>query len=120
MSNVKKHHYLIAGELTFTPPGAPEGTINTIKNNGVLMTNAKHIMMRDLGRAQQVLQLNLHHSIGEAGTVIHNVVILNLTYLGYFTQEEWKTPPEGLKVVEKQVDLTMDPETALASKNSVN
>lgn len=126
--NAKKHHHLIAGELTFTPPGAAAGTINTIKVNGVLITNGKGLLMRDIGRAQQVLQMNLHSSIGEPGTEIHNVIILAIVHLGCFTEEEWKQNPDGQQLKERpklhvvkndvpaptaEVDPSLSPEEAM-------
>lgn len=117
--NARKHHYLISAEITFVPPGAPEGTMNTIKQNGILLTNAKQITERDLGRAQQVVQLNLHNAINsETPVQMLDVQLLNLVYLGHMSEPEFRAVPPGLKLVPKADNdeappLPLDPEVKL-------
>lgn len=97
MSNKKnrKHIWLITGELTFSHPEAEEGKIHSVNINGVLLTADKQILLKDLNRMQQILQMNFHQGTDGKQVNVHNVVIQNVSYLAFATQEEFQAPPAG-------------------------
>lgn len=87
--NAKKHHYMVAGEIIFTTPSEQGEVFHQINMNAVLTTDSKEIKAKDIGRAQQYLQLSFLRGT-HIQPDIRNVIIFGFTYLGHFTEEEFQ------------------------------
>ena len=96
----KTHHQLIAGEVFFTK----DGEHHAPHINGVLQTETRNITARDIGRAQQTLQMNLHRQAEDPEVQIYNVFIFSISYLGHMTQREFEKRPEGSVLQELPAD----------------
>ena len=94
----KKHYYLVAGEIVFTDE---EEKVNAIRLNGVTVMKDLEVNTRELGRAQQILQVNFAQRMGEIPYKVHDVVLTSFIYLGKMSQEEFHKTPEGMKLQEK-------------------
>lgn len=119
--NQKNHHHLISGEIVFQQEG--EEGIASIRCNGVLIADTRDLPVRLMGKAQQILQVNFHNRMKGQKIQVLDVVLMNFTYLGHMTQEEFNQPPQGTKLQEKTQPVP-DLETAIAeaetqSSNSV-
>ena len=100
MSQEKKHHHLIVGEIVFTHQDAPEH-VQAIRTNGVLVDDGKDIPVRLLGKAQQILQLNFHQKMQDDKVTVVDVLLLDFCYLGHMTQDEFHKVPDGVELKEK-------------------
>lgn len=98
--NDKYHHHLICAEIVFTHDD--EGSFpNAIRTNGVLITQEREIPVASLGKAQQIVQMNFHQRMQDEKIKVVDVVLMNFSYLGQFTKEEFHKTPEGVKLQEK-------------------
>lgn len=99
----RQHHTLITAEIVFRHKADEAGNVHAIRANGVMASTSKEITAFLIGKAQQIVQMNFHTRMqGEAAEVeILDVVIINLSYLGLMTTEEFKAVPEGAKLQEK-------------------
>ena len=96
MSETKKfHHHLITGEIVFRHKKDEGGQVNAIRVNGVLLDDARDLPARLLGKSQQILQLNFHKRMQDENIEVLDVVLVNFTYLGEFTEEQFHATPEG-------------------------
>lgn len=89
----QKHHYfLVTGELFFTLADDPE-KIRTTMMNAVLPLPTRHIPVKGLGRAQEMLQMSLHKLVVEKQKQdppkIHEAIIYSLSYMGEMTPSEF-------------------------------
>ncbi len=98
----RKHIFLISGQLTFRHKDSTDDTANSVIMTGIYINSDKQILMKDLGRMQQVLQLNFHNGTDGAMIEILDVQLLNVSYLAFASEEEFKAPPAGTKLVQKQ------------------
>lgn len=106
MDNVKKkHHHLIAGSIMFQNKISKDTGQVTL--NGILLSDSENLPLDSLGRAQKVLQFNFLRNAGEEAPNIQivDVPLYNFTYLGYFTEAEFKAVPEGATLKEMQTAL---------------
>lgn len=119
MSNKKnrKHIYLVSGELTFSHPNSKEGEINSVLVNGIYTASEKQILLKDLNRIQQVLQLNFHKGGDGTELNVHNVTIQNVAYLAFASEEEFMAPPQGMKPV--PMDQTAPPSFAADPEKTI-
>lgn len=116
-NTIKKHHHLITGLIHFVNNDSKD--IGSTPMNGVLVSNTKDIPMASLGKAQQILQLHFHRKSGNDGNItVVDVVLLQFTYLGEFTEEEFKAVPEGVSLQEARVVL--DEAVAAAEQSAAN
>ena len=108
MTSLKKlHRYLVAGEIVFTiKDDDGNDLINTVRLNSVLAVEHRNIIVKDIGRAQQALQMNLHRRLEGDEVVVRDVVIMNISYLGYCTEKEFQAPPKGVAVMEADSSAT--------------
>lgn len=89
-------HFLITSEIVFSPKGMEQ--IHSIRLNSVITNKDGNLPARMVGRAQQSAQLQFHKRMEDPEIVIHDVVIMNITNLGYMTEEDFQSPPEGMKL----------------------
>lgn len=116
------HYYLLTGEVVFRQ-AQDEDVINSIRSNGVLATDVTNIGTAILGKAQQIIQLNFHNKMKDTSLEILDVIILNMTYLGYMTADEFAAPPVGTKLQEKTTETPSANDTGAplpASKDALD
>lgn len=85
------HHYLICAEILFQLP--EEEGIRAVKVNGVLVTEHNRIGSPQLGKAQEIAQLHFRQSMPDPKVEIMDVVLLNMSYLGQMTEEQFMQRP---------------------------
>lgn len=89
-----KFHWLISAQLVFAPVKQEEVSPDNMANatmNTVVRTDKAFMTMKDLARAQQQLQMNLHAKIGEGNHfTVFDVVIISASNIGYMTEVEFQ------------------------------
>jgi hypothetical protein len=95
----KKHYHLVTGEILFRDP--KEETSGSVRLNTLTMSDTGLIRRKELGQAQQALQMHFFRRIQDETLQVLDVVILNISFLGCMTEEEFQYIPEGLELVEK-------------------
>lgn len=115
MSNTDsdRHHYLITGEIVFTP-NRESDDVNAIRLNGVLIQDEVFFDVATLGKCQQILQLNFHQRMQDDNINVVDVIIYSLTYLGFMTKDQFHKEPEGTKLQEKKIEAIPKLEDAVA------
>jgi hypothetical protein len=104
MSNSKKHYHLVAGEVKFG--NTTDETIGSTLLNALLPWDTHDLPLRAIGRAQQALQIQFRNRIQNDPTIqIIDVVIVNFSYLGFMTEEEFNQAPEGTKMQERPASV---------------
>lgn len=79
------HYYLVTGEVVFTDDGA----IHSTNVNGIIVLEENRIPVSELGKAQQILQLNFFKQMNNESLEIQNVVLSNFSYLGKFSKDDF-------------------------------
>lgn len=89
-----KFHWLISAQLVFAPVKQEEVSPDNMANatmNTVVRTDKAFMTMKDLARAQQQLQMNLHTKIGEGNPfTVFDVVIISSSNIGYMSEAEFQ------------------------------
>lgn len=109
VKGAKKHHYLICGTVFFVVKdegGEPQG-IGNVSLNAMSVSQFNMITAKQLGAAQQALQMRALQKVGEVEFV--DVVIQNICHLGHMTDEEF-----GAQNITPDNDEPVDPTLALA------
>lgn len=85
----KKHYFLINGTVYFTMGEEQEEF--AVPLNGTFFSDSPVLSARHLGKAQQTLQINLAHQLGDRllEVSVKNVILHNIVSLGYQTAEEF-------------------------------
>jgi hypothetical protein len=99
----EQHYHLVAGNVVFhTADGQSMGslTLNTVLRNATNLVPA-----RQIGRAQQALQMLFFERTGDPTNVVVDVVIIAVSYLGFMSEEEFNAPPEGMVQQERSSEL---------------
>lgn len=97
---MKKHFYLVSGSVMF----AAEDNVGSVTLNAVVSNSTPTMAVRQIGRAQQSLQMNFWQKVDPseaAKTKVLDVVILSVSYLGEMTEEEFHAAPEGMTLQER-------------------
>lgn len=89
----KKHYFLVAGIIYFGVEGTEQ--VNSVFVNGIVTGENTNITARRIGLAQQALQMNLQSKVGDLTVSVRDVAVMNISHLGYMTQEEFQAVPEG-------------------------
>ena len=92
METEQFHYYLITGEIFFSPnqDKKPTNDIYSNRLNGVICLKDKQVTTKGLAKAQQVLQLNFFRQNPPDTVTIRDVVISNISYLGYMNKESFE------------------------------
>lgn len=99
----KLKHYLISGEIVFVvTDDKGNENVNSLRQNGVMLTDAVGLPVHCLGKAQQVLQVKFMQNMLDQPVKIVDVLLHNIVFLGEFTKEEFNAVPEGMKLQEKK------------------
>ena len=100
--------FLVAGEIIFNQ--ADSDVVHSVRLNAMISHTDVNLPARLIGKAQQTLQMLLFKRMGESAkaagialpeTTVHDVVILNISSLGWMSEEEFNAPPEGTVKQEK-------------------
>jgi hypothetical protein len=92
-NNKLKHFHLVAGTILFHDPEANATT--SIMLNCTIVTDEKNIPSKEIGRAQQTLQMLMFKKLDDPKVEVMDVVIVGISYLGHMTDEYFLAPPEG-------------------------
>lgn len=109
--NVRKQHFLICAEIMIKG----EMGISAQKANGVLIQNDIKVNAMGIGKAQQAVQIAFMSKLPEEvhdQIEIIDVIVISITHLGEFTQEEWSHVPANLQLV-KPDEFKADPEKSI-------
>lgn len=100
--------FLVAGEIIFNQDDSD--VVHSVRLNAMIAHTDVNLPARLIGKAQQTLQMLLFKRMGESAEAagiampqinVHDVVILNISSLGWASEEEFNTPPEGTVKQEK-------------------
>jgi hypothetical protein len=83
----KKYYYLVSGEVMFADE-KQEG-IGTTKLNTTIVSDNPHVDVRQIGRAQQALQMHFFQRIERVDVTVVDVFLLAISPLGHMTEEEF-------------------------------
>jgi len=98
-TQLKQHFHLVSGEVVFLHA---DESIGNIRLNAVLRTPSENVAARNIGEAQQALQMIFHKKVDEQNPMkVVDVFIIGISYLGRMTEQEFQKPPEGTKLEEK-------------------
>jgi hypothetical protein len=95
---MKQHYHLVSGVVMFKDLET-EGAVGEIKLNTTLRSGSQSVPARQIGKAQQSLQMLMFQKLGTELEVV-DVHIVAISYLGHMTEEQFMAPPEGMKVQE--------------------
>lgn len=104
MEAKQQHYHLVAGLVMFGNPETQE--IGSLTLNTVLRSDSQNVPVRQIGRAQQALQMVFRQKTGDETTQVVDVPILSISYLGYMSEEEFQAPPEGMTQQEMPTTVT--------------
>lgn len=90
----RSHYYLVHGAIVFAH--VDQEQVGSIDMNGLLITENKNIALHELNNSQRLLQHNFFKRMPAEKVEIQDVVIKNLTWLGHYTEDEFKNIPEGV------------------------
>lgn len=91
----KKHFFMVAGEVVFK---TQENEMGSVRLNAMVLTNEQKFPLRYINLAQQTLQMNFFKRHSDPVEIL-DVVLNGLMYLGAFTEKEFHTTPEGMRMV---------------------
>lgn len=81
----KQHFHLIAGKVIAMIDENP----TAVDLNGVLRTQGVMLKAKDIGRANQTLQLSLAQKVGDPNIVMMDAMVYSITYLGHMRNSEF-------------------------------
>lgn len=84
----KVHYHLVTGHVYFHPKDDTEQVTSALLN-AISTTDDGKITVRELGRAQQVLQMQLFQRAGVDSVVVVDVIIGSVSHLGEMTPVEF-------------------------------
>lgn len=98
---MKYHYYMVSGKCVAYPVDKPEEA-GPVHMNAILTTEGigeiPAVTAKDLGKAQQALQIQLHNRMKDEEVKVVDVVLDGLSYLGYMEPEHFLPKvEEGLK-----------------------
>lgn len=104
--NLPQYHYhLIAGNVIYQENnivGEPENPMRVMTLNSIIRTDTDAFAVRYIAQAQQSLQYYFHEKMHNNNLRVVDVVILNVSYLGNMSEEEFHHAPEGTEKKEQQ------------------
>lgn len=98
----KLHHYhLVATEVAFLEPD--NQAIGSLKINVLLRTPERNFTARDMGKSQQIAQMQLFEKLQNEKLEVKDVFMIGVSYLGFMTEEKFQEPPAGTTKQERPV-----------------
>jgi hypothetical protein len=90
----KLHHYhLVATEVAFLEPQNQQ--IGQLKINVLMRTPTRSFTARDMGKSQQIAQMQLFEKLQDQTLEVKDVFLIAVSYLGQMTEEHFQAPPAG-------------------------
>lgn len=92
----KQHYYLVAGKVMFFvgDPKADGNEAATLELNTMVICRQPYVTIKEIGKAQQALQMQAVQKIQEPNMTFVNVVITTFSYLGHMRPEEFQKPSD--------------------------
>lgn len=88
------HYYLVSGEVSFTRKDSE--VVERISLNTTIANDLERVTAKDIGRAQQALQMLLFKR-GDVTLTVTDVFIVAISYLGRMNQETFLANVEELQ-----------------------
>ena len=117
-TSTKSWYHLVTAQIVYRVGKDEE--VFTVHLNGIVTTDTTNLPAASLGKAQQAVQLHFHKRHPGVDLKVIDVVITNLTNLGYMTAEEFHAPPEGTELRVRPEDLVNPDEKDEAAKQAAN
>ncbi|MFA7188476.1 MAG: hypothetical protein WC117_00140 [Sphaerochaetaceae bacterium] len=89
----KLHYHLVYGTVTFFEEGKEDQGVGTTSLNTIITTEVPLITTKDLGRAQQGLQMQLHSRTQGVAMNVVDVQIVTINNLGLMEPKEFLNVP---------------------------
>jgi hypothetical protein len=92
MIELRKRHFFLASAFALfqdIQDGTGVGPVHSVPMNVVVPSEQQIVTARDLGVAQQNVQVQLHKRMGENQVEVVDVVFNSISYLGHMTDEEF-------------------------------
>lgn len=100
----EQHYHLVAGNVVFNTAEGPNQMTGALTLNTVLRGPTKNVPARQIGRAQQALQMLFFEKTGDPTVEVVDVVIISINHLGFMSEAEFNAPPEGMVQRERGAD----------------
>jgi hypothetical protein len=102
----KQHYYLVAGKVMFFigDPTQEGNEAATLELNTMITCRNPFVTAKELGKAQQALQLQAVQKINEPNMVFVNVLLISVSYLGHMRPDEFHKEPK-LEIAQAGPDI---------------
>lgn len=99
MNSLKQHYYLVSGKVVFFigDPGKEGNEANTMELNSILTTTQQYVTAKDIGKSQQILQMQAVQKMVEPNMHFVQVIITGFSYLGHMKPETFSKPEIALE-----------------------
>lgn len=94
MSQNKHYHYWLASTQLLTKESAESTQVSSLFMNAIAKTPEKTVSTQVLGNIQKNVQMQYRNVVQEAESVVLDVVIMSISYLGYMTDDEFAPTPQ--------------------------
>lgn len=103
---LRQHYYLVTGKVVFFigDPSKEGNEAATLELNTTIITREQRVTAKDLGKAQQGLQLQAVQKIQEPNMTFVNVILGAISYLGHMRPEEFM-PQQEVQLVKPSEDI---------------
>jgi hypothetical protein len=82
----KLHHYLVSGKVFTIDPENEDAGVGSTEINATITSDQPYVTAREIGRAQQALQMNLFQRAQNPNIQVVDLNIGALIYLGEMTE----------------------------------
>jgi hypothetical protein len=104
----QQHYYhLVATEVLFFDPDSEN--LGKLKVNVLIRTDGKNFTAGDLGRAQQVAQMNFFKQMDNNQLVVKDVFIFAVSNLGKMTEDQFQKRPADMAASGQPQKVANDP-----------
>lgn len=92
--SLMQHYYLVSGKVVFFigDPAEDGNEANTLELNSILTVAQPRVTVKDIGKSQQILQLQAAQKLNEPNIHFVNVHINGFSYLGHMKPETFAKP----------------------------
>lgn len=89
MPNEKHHFWLSTGHVVFVEKEEGGRQFRTREYNSLLKTKAKSILLKEVSSCQHAFFLRATQEVDQTKVNTIDMVVTNMTYLGYFSEKEF-------------------------------
>lgn len=111
MQAQKYHFHLVSAEVMFSDPDQ-DNAIGSVKLNTMLKTQDGLVRAKDIGKAQQAVQLALFQKLQDPKLNVVDVFIMSISNLGRMTEKYFT---DMGNVTETPIDITAPQKTIFDS-----